>query len=99
VKVRLSVRAQADLLAQLDWLVLRSPDAARAPADQIEAHMLLLGQFPEAAPSVADGFREAAIRFGRDGFVVRYRVLRDHVLIVRLFHGAPGALSPTASRS
>jgi plasmid stabilization system protein ParE len=73
VKVRFTARARADLLAQLDWLTTRSPDAARRAANEIGLHLGLLAHFPEAAPAVDDYYREAAMRFGRDGFVVRYR--------------------------
>lgn len=87
MNVRLTARAQADLLAQLDWLVLRSPDAARRAADQIGLQLALLGHFPEASPAVDDHHREATIRFGRDGFVVRYKIEGAQVIVVRLFHG------------
>jgi plasmid stabilization system protein ParE len=36
---------------------------------------------------VGDGHRDVAVRFGRDGFVIRYRVESDAVIIVRMFHG------------
>lgn len=71
MKVRFSARGLADLLGQLDYLVERSPEAARRAAEQIGAQLELLAVFPEAAPMVDDRFREAAVRFGRDGFVVR----------------------------
>lgn len=87
MKVRFTARARADLLAQVDWLAERSPDAARRAADQIAAQLELLATFPEAAPQIDDHFREAGVRFGRDGFVVRYRIENEHITIVRLFHG------------
>lgn len=87
MKVRFTATARADLFAQIEWLAALAPPAARRAADQIGHQLLLLGEFPQAAPQVDEQHREATIRFGRDGFVIRYRIEADHLLVVRLFHG------------
>lgn len=87
MKVVFSLRAQRDLLAQIDWLEERSPKAARAAADQIARAVQLLGDFPLSAPVVDQHHHELVVRFGRDGFIFRYRMTADTVTITRLFHG------------
>jgi plasmid stabilization system protein ParE len=74
-------------MAQLDWLEDRAPAAARRAVDMIHARLALLADFPKSAPEIDAHHRQAAVRFGRDGFVVRYRIEADAVVIVRLFHG------------
>jgi plasmid stabilization system protein ParE len=34
-----------------------------------------------------DGIRELVVRFGRDGYVVQYRVDENLVLVTRILHG------------
>jgi hypothetical protein len=31
--------------------------------------------------------RDLVVRFGRDGFVIRYRIWPDKVVVTRIFHG------------
>lgn len=47
-----------------------------------------LGQFPELGrPWEADpGFREYPVSFGARGYVVRYRLFKNQVIIVRVWH-------------
>jgi plasmid stabilization system protein ParE len=85
--VRLTARARADLLAQVEWLAERAPTAARRAAERIHLQLELLAAFPRLAPEVNATYRDAPVSFGRDGFVVRYRVEGDVLLIVRIFHG------------
>jgi plasmid stabilization system protein ParE len=87
LKVRLSARARADLFAQIDWLAERTPQAARRAAERIHLQLALLAEFPSAAPEVGDLYRDATVRFGRDGFIVRYRIEGDVVIVARVFHG------------
>jgi plasmid stabilization system protein ParE len=87
LRVRFTAQARADLYAQLDWLAERTPQAARRAAGRIRMQLTLIGEFPHASPEVGDGLRDATVRFGRDGFVVRYRIDEEAVLIVRIFHG------------
>jgi plasmid stabilization system protein ParE len=87
LKVTFSRRAERDLMDQINWLSAQARAAALQAADQIEATVALLQDFPFAAPEVDDRHREITVPFGRDGFVLRYRVGRDRVTIVRVFHG------------
>lgn len=74
-------------MAQLSWLSERTPAAARKAADRLHTRLALLADFPTSAPAIGGAQREATIRFGRDGFVVRYRLEPDIILVIRLFHG------------
>lgn len=84
--VRLSVGALRDRDRLAAFLIGKSPGAAARSLIVIEQALRSLGQFPEVGRSVAGGFREWTIRFGRDGYVVRYRVDASQVFITRIFH-------------
>lgn len=87
MKVRFTARAQAELLAQTDWLTERSPEAARRASRAIREKLSRLADFPLAAPAIDAVHRDAAVRFGRDGFFVRYRIVGEVLVVVRVFHG------------
>jgi len=86
VKVVLSRQAHLDLMAQISWLMSLSPRAARSAQQAIHTQLRTLAQFPAAGPSSESGEREWPIRFGRDGYVVVYRIEADRVVIGRIFH-------------
>lgn len=41
---------------------------------------------PDRTPIREDGIRELMVRFGAGGYVARYRVMADHVIVLRIFH-------------
>jgi plasmid stabilization system protein ParE len=80
--------AEADLDRLCDWLAERSARAAADAADAIIDSIYGLADFSERGRLTADpAFRELLVDFGRDGYVVRYRVDGDIVFVVRIFHG------------
>ena len=87
MKVVFTARARADVMAQLTWLSERTPMAARKAVERLHTRLALLADFPASAPAIDHVQREATIRFGRDGFVVRYRLEADVIVVIRLFHG------------
>lgn len=87
MKLRYTARARRGLIAQLDWLASRSPVAARRAANEIDRRLAGLLDFPMSAQAVDERHREIFVDFGRDGFVARYRLEGDTVLIVDIFHG------------
>ena len=87
MRVRLTPRAVRELLAQTDWLSQRSPTAARAASKAIRATVERAALFPLAAPLVDETHRDVRVRFGRDGFFVRYRLEGDEMVVVGVFHG------------
>ncbi|WP_304171105.1 type II toxin-antitoxin system RelE/ParE family toxin [Phenylobacterium aquaticum] len=87
MRVRFTRRAFNDLMAQVDWLEQFSPDAARRASQSIQDTLAWLADYPLAAPRVDADHRDVAVRFGRDGFFIRYRIDREDLVVVRVFHG------------
>jgi plasmid stabilization system protein ParE len=86
--VRILPAAEADLDRLCDWLATRSPRAAVNAADAIIDAVYALAEFSERGRLTADPeFRELLVDFGRDGYVVRYRIRGAAVVVVRIFHG------------
>jgi plasmid stabilization system protein ParE len=86
--VEFTQRARADLVRLRAWLADRDAEAAdraiRAILDRIDR----LERFPRIAPRVKGAeLRDLQIRFGSYGYVVRYGVVGDRVIISRIFHG------------
>ncbi len=75
-----------DLRRQIDWLSEQSPKAGRKAVDRIFATISLLSDFPYLGETLTGSLREKQVRFGRDGFIIRYDVRPDHVLVERIFH-------------
>jgi plasmid stabilization system protein ParE len=46
-----------------------------------------LAEFPELGVAVGEGFRQFILRYGKSGYIVRYRVLDEVVLITAIWHG------------
>ncbi|MBU1326285.1 MAG: type II toxin-antitoxin system RelE/ParE family toxin [Alphaproteobacteria bacterium] len=89
MRVVLGGRARADLWLQLDWLGSLSPRAAKQAEARIIAALRTLGEQPRVGRQVhVDGLREWSIHFGAYGYVLQYRILRDHIRVMRLYHGA-----------
>ncbi len=86
MKVVLSRRANLDLIAQIDWLVGLSPSAALHAETVIRAGLQTLAVFPEAGRSITTAERKWVVPFGRNGFVVIYRIEADRLVIGRIFH-------------
>lgn len=87
-QVELTRRAFADLGRLHRWLADKNPDAAERASAAIENGLAQLGQYPLMGPeSDQSRGRELAIDFGRDGYLVRYRVVGQRVIVTRIFHG------------
>ncbi len=80
--------ALADLNDLVGWLAERSPKAAERAAETLFGAIGLLEHQPEMAPRGDGRFRELPVPFGRSGFIIRYTVTDDAVIIQRVFHGA-----------
>jgi plasmid stabilization system protein ParE len=79
--------AENDLERLENFLLERSPKAAVRAARAIREAVLSLDENAERGPMVSDrGTRELAVRFGRNGYVVQYRVLDELVIVARIFH-------------
>ena len=70
------------------FLVAKSPRAAQRAARAIAEGVLSLAEHAERTRIASDdGIRELVVRFGRDGYIVQYRVDESLVLVARIFHG------------
>lgn len=94
MKVRLSRQAILDMRRQIDWLAERSPRSAASAARAIFALVGRLGRHPHSGQAIGSGEREARVRFGQFGFIIRYEVRRDEVVVVHVFHGAQDRSAP-----
>ncbi|PHS22361.1 MAG: protein of the plasmid stabilization system [Robiginitomaculum sp.] len=77
-----------DLERLYDFIATHSADAAQNAIETILSAATTLCDFPEAGrprASVAQ-FRELPVRFGVKGYVVRYRIHGDEVIIIRVWH-------------
>lgn len=81
--------AKADLSRLYDFIAYHNISAAARAVDAIlEAvdHLTYnpnIGRFWEHD----EKFREIIVQFGARGYVVRYRIIKDVVVIARLWHG------------
>jgi plasmid stabilization system protein ParE len=86
--VRLLPGARSDLLRLKDFLATKNSRAARQAGQTIEAAVRSLAVFPDRGRSSdIPGLRELVVRYGRDGYVVRYRVEPELVVVTRIYHG------------
>jgi plasmid stabilization system protein ParE len=87
-RVEFTPGAKRDLARLEDFLIDKSRLAAAAAARAISDAALSLSELPERGRLLDGGpLREIVARFGRDGYVIRYRVLPEAVVILRVFHG------------
>lgn len=86
MKVILSRRANLDLIAQIDWLAGLSSSASLKAEAAIRDHLKMLAVFPSAGRAIKSDERKWVIPFGRDGFIVIYKIEADRVVIGRIFH-------------
>ncbi len=80
--------ALADLKRLHGFIASHNADAANRAIDTLVKATQTLRHFPEQGqPWGPDmNFRELPVRFGAKGYVVRYRIVKNHVLIVRVWH-------------
>ncbi|HEY2710641.1 MAG TPA: type II toxin-antitoxin system RelE/ParE family toxin [Caulobacteraceae bacterium] len=87
-KVEFAPRARADLVRLRAWLADKDEETADRAVRTIVERIGLLEAFPLSAPRLPNSeIRELQIRFGRYGYVARYGVRGDAVVIARIFHG------------
>lgn len=76
-----------DDLERLDaWLTARDPKAAIQAGDLLETAIYSLSSYPLRGRLVDETLRELTVPFGRDGYVIRYRVIDKRVIISRIWH-------------
>lgn len=88
-QVRYAPRALRDLAELRDFLRAKSPQAARRAGEAILKELQVLGQHPHIGRPVDDlpeVYREWLIDFGDSGYVARYRVDGDTVVVLAIRH-------------
>jgi len=85
-----------DLERLHDFIAAHSANAAQNAIETIFSAVTTLCDFPEAGrPRASDAqFRERPVRFGAKGYVVRYRIHGDDVIIIRVWHTREERQSP-----
>jgi len=84
--VIISDRAERDFAAQIRWLNENSPRAGKRAASRIIYMLDLLEDYPNLGVELTRTLREKHVRFGRDGFVIRYSRRAGDVIVHRIFH-------------
>lgn len=77
--------ARLDLLRLGDFLAENNPHAALRAVDLIKERLRSLQDHPARTPG-KDSVRELFIRFGQSGYVVRYAIFADQIVVSRIFH-------------
>lgn len=85
--VRLASHAQRDLARLPDFLVPQSRRAAARARQAILEAIRSLDEFPDRGRRDEEGIlREILAPFGRDAYIIIYRVDADVVVVARIFH-------------
>lgn len=84
--VEVSDEALADRRPLRAWLGQNDSRAATRMADKLATALRSLRSFPRRAVSIGSDTRELKVPFGRGGYVVRYAVREDRVVVTRVFH-------------
>lgn len=85
--VRLLPAARVDLARLEAFLAEKNARAAVRAALAIAAGVRSLAEHAERHRDLTGrGVRELPVRFGRDGYVIQYRVRDAEVLVARIFH-------------
>lgn len=84
--LRLGGRAQSDVDRLLAFQARRSKRLRAAAELRIAEALQLVGEHPLIGFEVGGAYRQVVLRFGAGGYVVRYRVTDDEIIVTRLWH-------------
>lgn len=87
MRIRLTLRAQSDLRAQIDWLAEHAPRSADKASHRIFNALDLLADFPRSGRVLNGVQREKIVEFGRYGFIIRYELHPNEVIVTAILHG------------
>lgn len=90
MKVRLSIAARDDLERIAEWIASESPRSSARVVRALRAKCLDLANSPYAYQPIS-GHEPRGIRRRPVGSYVVFYVVTDHILIVRVLHGARDA--------
>ena len=90
-RLRYADGALADIERLYRFLAGKNPDAAQRAVAAILEQIEILERHPKLAPEADDDpdYRDWVIRFGKSGYVARYRLDEDvdEILILTIRHG------------
>lgn len=86
-RIEFARRAEADLDRLAAFLATESRGRAEQAVRRILIGVQSLADFPELGVAVGGGFRQLVLRYGKSGYVLRYRVLDEVILITAIWHG------------
>jgi len=80
--------SEDDIQRLFDFLYKKNPSAAAKAIELILEKSELLVEFPDIGFRMNDdsGRRELIIPFGASAYVIRYYLLKEYVVIVRVWH-------------
>ena len=84
--VKLAPEAFNDLERFDIWLTARVPQIAIEVSDLLEEAMGSLSDYPFRGRPIDASLRELTVRFGRDGYIIRYEVSESEVMVTRIWH-------------
>ena len=84
--VELAPEAFNDLERLDAWLTDRDPKAAIQASHLLEDAIESLNHYPLRGRQVDASLRELTVRFGRDGYIIRYEILGPQVMVTRIWH-------------
>jgi plasmid stabilization system protein ParE len=84
-----SSEALSDIERVREFLYVKNPDAAARAVRAIWVALERVEHFPGIGKPVEDGrIRQIIVRFGRRGYIVRYRIQpNDVIFVTRIWHG------------
>lgn len=87
LKLIWSPAARADLIRLREFIEPHNPDAARRAAEALKKAAGLLLEHPAIGARLEDREdRELFIPYGQRGYIMRYRLHEETVVIVRVWH-------------
>jgi len=78
--------ASRDLARLADFLAGRNPKAALRAGDALENAARSLSDLADRGRHGPGGLRELVVRFGKNAYILVYKVEPERVLIARIFH-------------
>lgn len=90
-----SATARADLIRLRQFIEPHNPEAARNAAQALKKAASLIMQHPGIGTRLEGRQdRELVIPFGHRGYVMRYRIDGDSIVILKIWHGLEERMTP-----
>ena len=86
IRIRVTPSAYRDLSRLVAWLAPKTPRGADLAADAMTAAIESLSEMPSRGRPIGRGLRELPVKFGRYGYIVRYRMDDHEVVVFRIRH-------------